>query len=449
MIITLLLVLELLILLIAFYFISKKKMDLLTKFDLENQNLRSQCELLTKQYEEKNTQVMQLINYKGSLEAEVAFYKNIRDEKKLLDQKIEILNKELAREKEKVLGQEKLERDLKILLENTKLEITNQNREQYKAINDRMQKYTEEKGKELQKEAVSSFEKIIEKDVKDTMLKLQENLSLQQEKLLNLQKPVELVTKILSSSKDAGIYGEQTIANQLDAMGFRFGIDYLTQVYGKSNNEERLIADVVIIIPNSGKKDILIIDSKSSTKLGFGIAEFAASIESSVNTFAKKDYKSAVERKLKEDFKDIEINQTHLFIYFPFDRSLSRISEEKPELLKKIREKDIGILTPVILDFLLDTVKLYSAKLEMKEAEEAIMKDVKILIERTGKVLELVSDLGKSVGQTARKFQELKSSVKTRFVPTVNKMSKPLNIKPILFDGINEDDLKEIEAKEE
>jgi DNA anti-recombination protein RmuC len=231
-------------------------------------------------------------------------------------------------------------------------------------------------------------------------------------------------------------------------MGLRYGIDYFTQVAGKGNTEERLIADIVILIPNSGKKDVLIIDSKSSTKLGSSTSEFMASVESSINTFARKDYKSAVEKRVKEFLPNVEINHTHLFIYLPFDRMLSRISEEKPELLKKVREKDVGILTPVILDFLLDTIKLYSAKIELNERAEEMMEEVKELIKRTGVVLEFVKDLGKSIDLSAKKYQALKASVQGRFVPIVNRMAKPLNVKQVIFDDLNEEGLKQIETKD-
>ena len=396
---------------------------------------------LVSQFEAKTSSI-------ARLEAELKFKQNLEVEKSLLEAKLESANREMIKMQERLSSQEKLEADLKQLLENAKQEITIQNRSQYKAIYDQLAKYTEDRSKEMTKEASDAFAKIMEKDVKETIVKIQENLTLQQEKLLSHQKPIEFFTKILTGSKEAGNHGEQTIVNQLDNMGLKYGIDYFTQVAGKGNGDERLIADVVILIPNSGKKDILIIDSKSSTKLGAGTTEFMLSIESSINTFAKKDYKTAVEKRIKEFLPNTEINHTHLFIYLPFDRMLSRISEEKPDLLKKVREKDIGILTPVILDFLLDTIKLYSAKLELNERAEEMMEEVKILITRTGAVLEFVKDLGKSIDLSAKKYQALKSSVVGRFVPIVNRMAKPLNIKQVAFDDLNEDVLKQIETKD-
>ena len=80
----------------------------------------------------------------------------------------------------------------------------------------------------------------------------------------------------------------------------------------------------------------------------------------------------------------------------------------------------------------------------MNEKAESMMLDVKQLIERTAKVLEFIKDLGKSVDQTAKKYSVLKGSVSRMFVPAVNRMAKPLNIKAIAFDDLNEEDLKEI-----
>jgi DNA anti-recombination protein RmuC len=395
------------------------------------------------QVEGKNQHLMHISGEKAALEASLSFAKTIESERNLYRTEKESLQKQLVQMQEKLSSQTKLEADLKLLLENAKLEITNQNRVQYKAIYDQLV----EKNKEFGKENTDNFTKILEKDVVQIMQQMSENLSHQQKKLENFQAPVESLVKIFSGSKESGTHGEQSIVNQLDAMGLKYGIDYLTQVAGKGGNDERLIADVVILVPNSGKKDVLIIDSKSSTKLGGSTAEFMSSIKASATTFAGKDYKNAVERRLKEEFKDISINQTHSFIYLPFDRMLSRISEEEPDLLRKIREKEIGILTPVILDFLLDSIKLYASKLEMQNNVEAIMLDVKTLIERTGKVLEFIKDLGKSIDQTAKKYTSLKGSVSRMFVPIVNKMAKPLNVKAVTFDDTNDDDLKEIEIK--
>lgn len=403
---------------------------------------------ITKQSELKNIEILNFSNENSRLKTELQF-RPTKEEKQLLENKIENLNRELIKMQEKLSSQEIIESNFKDLLNLTKEEITNQNRSQYSAISNDLKQYTEKQTKEMHKETSERFEKIIEKDVKDAMSKINENLQIQKETLASHQKPIEFFTQILSGSKESGTHGEQTIINQLDNMGLKYGIDYFTQVSGKSNDAERLIADVVILIPNSGKKDVIIIDSKSSTKLGSDAKSFLSSVEASFTTFAKKNYKSAVENKLKELMPSIKINQTHLFVYLPFDRMLSRISEEKPLLLQKIREKDIGVLTPVILDFLLDTIKLYSAKLEFQNNSEKIMQDVKSLIERTAKVLTLIKDVGKSIENTSKKYSDLQSSVFSRFVPIVNKTAKALDVKPVHFDKLNESTLKEIELTEE
>lgn len=403
------------------------------------------CNLLI---EVKSQQISQLSLEKAHFEAQFVF---ISAEKEKLEKKIIIeqeqknnLTMDIIKLQEKVSSQIKLESDLKLLLENTKIEITSQNRDQYRAIQDRI----ETRNKELNKEAEENFNRIIEKDIKDTFRKLQESLSLQHDKINELKKPVDFFTKILSCSKEAGQHGENTILNMLEQAGMQYGMDYMTQVSGKSGNEEKLIADVVVLIPNSGKKDIWIIDSKSSTKLGSGEKELMQSIEQSFQIFSRKDYKSAIERRLKEEYKNIDINHTHVFMYLPFDKMLSKISEEKPEFLRKMKEKEIGILTPVILGFLLDSVKLYSAKLEMNLEVEKKMKDVKILIERASKILEFISDLGKSINQASKKYSALAGSLRRMYVPIVNKMAKPLNVKSIAFDEVNEEDLKYIEIEE-
>ena len=418
----------------------KEKVEIIKEMEPLRAREQFYIELSTK-LERKNDEVIRLSNEISKLQTELQF--------RLTKEEKQRLETEVIRLKERLLSQEKLEKDLRDMLEKTKLEITGQNREQYLAIADRLQKYTEEKNKEITKEAGDRFEKIIEKDVKETMQKIQENLQLHKETLISHQKPIEFFTKILAGSKESGTHGEQTIVNQLDNMGLKYGIDYFTQVSGKGGSDERLIADVVILVPNSGKKDVIIIDSKSSTKLGSDTRDFISSVDASFTTFAKKDYKTAVEKALKELVPNIQINQNHLFIYLPFDRMLSRISEEKPEFLQKMREKDIGILTPVILDFLLDTIKLYSAKLEFNHNSERIMKDVKDLIERTSKVLEYIKDVGKSIDNSVKKYDALKSSVVSRFVPIVNKTAKALEVKKVAFDDVNEENLKEIELNEE
>lgn len=232
-------------------------------------------------------------------------------------------------------------------------------------------------------------------------------------------------------------------------MGFRYGIDYLTQLHGKTEEEERLIADVILLIPNSGKTDVLIIDSKSSTKIGEDSSYFFKSIEASLETFAKKDYKKAVERKIKEEMPQIAINSVHLFVYFPFDNILPRISEERSDLIEKFRDRKVSIITPIILNFLLDSIKLYSSRLEINENAEKMMNDVKVLIERTSKVLEYIKSLGKDIRTVNKKYEQLHGSVVKNFVPIVNKIGVPFNIKRVVFDAVNDDELKMIPNKEE
>lgn len=433
----------------------KKQRDILSvkeeneRLVFKNEDLSAQISANSENLIVKDQILFNVSMQKGKLEEQISFFLKERVDTKgrfeFERSEKDRLNLLVIKMQERLSSQEKLESDLRLLLEKAKDEITIQNRVQYQAIHDQLRKYTEEKGKEFHKEAEESFEKIIQKDVRDTIVKLHEALNLQQEKLKTFEKPVDYFIKILSGSKESGLHGEQTIINQLELMGLRFGIDYFTQVTSKSSNEEKLVADVVILVPNSGMKDVLIIDAKSSTKLGGSESEFMQSIESSFNNFARKDYKSAIERRLKEDLKDLEINQTHVFMYLPFDKMLSKISEEKTEFLSKMRDKNIGILTPTILTFLLDSIKLYSAKLEMNVEIKSIMGDVKVLIERTVKVIEFIKDLGKSVDQTSKKYFQLKSSVTRMFMPAVNRMAKPLNIKAIQFEDFNEDNLKEIE----
>jgi DNA anti-recombination protein RmuC len=427
--------------------LQNEKLNLIT--ELEGLKTKEQFYLtLSKQLDFKNSEFLNLSNENSKLKTELQF-RPTKEDKAVLENKIDLLNRELIKLQEKLSSQSTIESNFKDLLNLTKEEITNQNRSQYSAIANDLKQYTERQTKEMHKETEERFEKIIEKDVKETMGRIQKNLQLQNETLISHQKPIEFFTQILSGSKESGTHGEQTIVNQLDNMGLKYGIDYFTQISGSDLEGERLIADVVILIPNSGKKDVIIVDSKSSTKLGSDAKSFLSSVEASFTVFAKKNYKSAVEKKLKELNPNIKINQTHLFVYLPFDRMLSRISEEKPLLLQKIREKDIGILTPVILDFLLDTIKLYSAKLEFNDNSEKIMQDVKSLIERTAKVLTLIKDVGKSIDNTSKKYSDLQSSVFSRFVPIVNKTAKALDVKPVHFDKINEETLKEIEVKDE
>jgi DNA anti-recombination protein RmuC len=362
------------------------------------------------------------------------------------------LNKQLIEFGEKIIAQEKLEKELRgyientkeqmtALIENTKEQITSQNRVQLLAMRDDML----EKNKLSNKETEESLAKIMEES-KATMLQLEKNLNLQHKTLCDFKAPVERFEKILGSSKESGYHGEETLANQLEAMGLKYGIDYFTQYIGKSSGEEKLIADVVLILPNQGKKDILIIDCKSSMQLG--LENEISSIENSFNIFARKDYKNSVERRIKEDLK-CEINHTHVFMYLPFDKMLASIQEQKPDLLKKMKDRNIGILTPVLLDFLLDTIKLYSAKVEMNQQAELIMNDVRTLIERTSVILEGISALGKSIGVVSKRYDSLQKSVGSRFVKSVNKMAKPLNLPPVRFEEVTSENMKEVSAAPE
>lgn len=454
-----------------------KEEDVRQKFKIETMNERlNEAYSIARKAEGLNQSIIETSKQNAKLEERI---NSLIEEREALRKRFEFerlekekLNLLVIQMQERLSSQSKLEEDLKSLLEAAKLEIREFNGQHYlkafeklnqenakllektqeenlkflkeaKIENEKAVNQVNQAGKEAVEDAKKNFIHVIEKDVKEGMAKITENLSIQQNKLLEFEEPVNKFKKIFSSSQNVGAAGELTLINQLQNAGFREGVDYFTQ-YG-SGEGERMRADVVILLPNNNKKDILIIDCKSSTKFASGYSEeIIKSIEQSFNIFAGKDYKVSVERRIKQDISDIEINQIHVFMYLPFDKMLTLIAENKPEFLQKTREKDIYLLTPIILNFIIDSINIYKRNLEVNLQAEEIKKDIKMLTERMVKMFEFIKDLGKSVEQTYEKYGRLKSSIQARFVPSVNRVARLLNVKTITFEDNKQEELKQV-----
>jgi DNA recombination protein RmuC len=415
-------------------------------FKLQNNKLQEvKLELQQKNKEQKNKidyyekESRKLSNYAGRFEQSEIILQDLRQENKILRQKIIDLKdnlsdietqKRLLLQKADNLEEEKdnWHQEKEKLLFQLSEELIRKNKEDQEQFS----KNQKEEIKKVTEDLFQNFENITNKvsSLNDDVKKSNEDINLTKNALLN-PGGAGLTSEITLENilKSSGLQEKKSI----DATG-----DYILQSHFSDidNNSKR--PDALIFLPNN---HILIIDSKSSSH--FLELQKAKNINN-------KDQIKEIENKLKErmnnhlsDLKkrsyakskleDLDLNNIFkgqesptisTAMFLQSEKMLDIIRDISPNFEKRTLDEKIWLVGPIGLVNLLNQSKFIINHKKQEKNIDNLRIEVKKMIESVGIILTKSQDVGKNLHRSMKSFNEFATSFNGNFLKKISNMNE-------------------------
>jgi DNA recombination protein RmuC len=377
----------------------------------ENATLKASIETL-------NSEKRQLQN---QLDFEKSAKNAVEISLKLLEQKIAMLNDQINDwEKAK---QEHLNIAKSSMLE-VSTQLSNKLLEDHKRESDHQKKQTEENIKKTTEELTRNFTSIFEviKSFNDRVVK-SESL-------------IEKVKNSLLNPQSSGFVSETILENILQNSGLKRDRDYFLQFSFTSEEKAMLRPDAIITLPND---NILVVDSKSSKFLvNFDASSpedfdknFKASLNRQLNSLTSKDYKNQIIEFYKNKLgKNISVMHTIMFL--PTDATLEKAYELDFGFIEKAWSQNIIPVGPSGLVSVLIQARLFIEKSMQFENYSVIIEEIKKLLDSIAKMHSNIESLGKSISQSATRFNSLSNNLNKNLIQKKDKFDSL----GILSDGL-------------
>lgn len=323
---------------------SEKNIELLSKnnfFVNENENLKQQInDLVT-----KNTNM--LLEYEDLKEV----YNELRIKNEQI--KFELLNKKESI-KEILMIKDELTNQFKLISnEIIKNQGTNFNTQQEKNLLNLINP--------LNKDIIELKEKLKETDKNNIESKVaietQINNLMEQTKSIG-EKADNLADVLKDNKKIQGNWGEMTLRNIFESIGFINGIDYFIQERKENESNNILIPDFVVNLPEEKKIIIDVkvsinnykeyVNSKTDIEKDKYMKDYCRDIKNHINELSNKEY-----QKLYNQSPDF------VFMYLPLESAYFAAIKYDEKLMKNAIEKKINIVTASTIVPILETIKSF------------------------------------------------------------------------------------------
>lgn len=271
-------------------------------------------------------------------------------------------------------------------------------------------------------EMIATYKSEVEKLQKDNLTrftKFEEQLGNSNQVNQSLLEETNKLTKLLSSSKQRGQWGEIAIRRILELAGLANHFDFIEQ----QQDEAGKYPDFVVYLPNSRS---IVIDSKfnadsyiksletnSDQERQSHLKQHSLNIKATIKALIKKDYPKS---------NSSAIDFTVMFI--PNDSFLIAATEFDPNLIEDALKERIVLATPATLYGLLKAVALGWEEFKLSENAEQIRTIGSELFNRVDKFIEHLSKVGKGLDTAVKGYNEAVGSFKTRLVQQVNRFKE-------------------------
>ena len=323
---------------------SEKNIELLSKnnfFVNENENLKQQInDLVT-----KNTNM--LLEYEDLKEV----YNELRIKNEQI--KFELLNKKESI-KEILMIKDELTNQFKLISnEIIKNQGTNFNTQQEKNLLNLINP--------LNKDIIELKEKLKETDKNniESKVAIETQINNLMEQTKNIGEKADNLADVLKDNKKVqGNWGEMTLRNIFESIGFIDGIDYFIQERMENESNNILIPDFVVNLPEEKKIVIDVkvsinnykeyVNSKNDTEKDKYMKDYCKDIKNHINELSNKEY-----QKLYNQSPDF------VFMYLPLESAYFAAIKYDEKLMKNAIEKKINIVTASTIVPILETIKSF------------------------------------------------------------------------------------------
>ena len=233
-----------------------------------------------------------------------------------------------------------------------------------------------------------------------------------------LRRETQTLSQALARPQVRGSYGEVTLRRIIELAGMTAHVDFVEQVQQDSGRRP----DVVVRLPENR---VLPIDAKAPLQKYSDayresdperqkalLREFAGSVRAMVTDLSRKEYWAGFANENSLDF---------VVMFVPGDQFLNAALEQDPELMDYALQKKVLLTTPSSLMAILRAVAYGWNQQKVAENAERIRKLGYELCERVAVFSEHMAALGKSLGGSVGRFNQMVGSWESRVLPTAGK----------------------------
>ena len=239
------------------------------------------------------------------------------------------------------------------------------------------------------------------------------------QQIQNLNSTTTSLSNMLKSPSARGSWGENQLRNVIQLAGMESFCDYSEQFTG-GEGERNQRPDVVVRLPNNA---FLAIDSKAVLAAYGRMSEATdtATKDAELKLHARDlraHMKTLADKKYWEQFPSAP---EFVVMFIPGEGFVSDAMRTDPTLLEDAMRQRVLIASPVnLLALLLAVAKGWQAHKATEHADEVARLGAEVY-DRVGKVLELVSKMGKGIESSTRAYNDLVGSIESRMLVTLRK----------------------------
>lgn len=228
---------------------------------------------------------------------------------------------------------------------------------------------------------------------------------------MQIGKEAESLAKALKSeSKTQGNWGEMILSNILTAAGFNQGVDFFTQKQELDDDDNRLIPDIEIPLPNNEK---LLIDSKVSITAYINYINAETEEE---RLKALKEHITSVRKHIKEladknYVGKIKGSQGYILMFIPNDGCTSLAFDNEKTLALEAFERHVIIVNPSTLLLCLKIVKLLRSREAQNENAEKIANAAARMYEKFALFTVNFSEIGKKLKAVSEQYDKARKQL--------------------------------------
>ena len=233
-----------------------------------------------------------------------------------------------------------------------------------------------------------------------------------------LRRETQTLSQALARPQVRGSYGEVTLRRIIELAGMTAHVDFVEQAQQDSGRRP----DVVVRLPENR---VLPIDAKAPLQKYSDayresdperqkalLREFAGSVRAMVTDLSRKEYWAGFASENSLDF---------VVMFVPGDQFLNAALEQDPELMDYALQKKVLLATPSSLMAILRAVAYGWNQQKVAENAERIRDLGYQLCERVAVFSEHMAKLGKSLGGSVGRFNQMVGSWESRVLPTADK----------------------------
>ena len=233
-----------------------------------------------------------------------------------------------------------------------------------------------------------------------------------------LRRETQTLSQALARPQVRGSYGEVTLRRIIELAGMTAHVDFVEQAQQDSGRRP----DVVVRLPENR---VLPIDAKAPLQKYSDayresdperqkalMREFAGSVRAMVTDLSRKEYWAGFASENSLDF---------VVMFVPGDQFLNAALEQDPELMDYALQKKVLLATPSSLMAILRAVAYGWNQQKVAENAERIRDLGYQLCERVAVFSEHMAALGKSLGGSVGRFNQMVGSWESRVLPTTSK----------------------------